>query len=100
MRSSSRSKSSLKISHTILQVLLLKWHINFKKIIFIFIFTTSTYSILVSTIKISANFLNFLTPHQRSQRLLKDMFTFLKIMCTCELKGLGEWLLVVKKSKG
>jgi hypothetical protein len=26
------------------------------------------------------------------------MFTFLKLMCTCELKGLGEWLLVVRNS--
>jgi hypothetical protein len=24
----------------------------------------------------------------------------LRIMCTCELNGLGEWLLVVEKSKG
>jgi hypothetical protein len=64
------------------------------------IFTTSTYSILASTIKISANFFFFLTPYQRSQRSLKDMFTFLRVMCTCKLKGLGEWLLVVEKSKG
>jgi hypothetical protein len=28
------------------------------------------------------------------------MFTFLRVMCTCELKGLGEWLLVVEKNKG
>jgi hypothetical protein len=32
--------------------------------------------------------------------LLKDIFTIKKISCTCKLKGLGEWLLVVKKSKG
>jgi hypothetical protein len=56
-------------------------------------FTTSIYSIPASTIKISAKFL-FL----RSLRSLKGMFTFLKIMCTCKLKGLGEWLLVVEKS--
>jgi hypothetical protein len=31
---------------------------------------------------------------------LKGMFTFLRVMCTCKLKGLGEWLLVVEKSKG
>jgi hypothetical protein len=41
-----------------------------------------------------------LTPHQRSQRSLKDMFTFLRVICTCELKGLREWLLVVEKNKG
>jgi hypothetical protein len=32
--------------------------------------------------------------------LLKDMFTILNTICTCELKGLREWLLVVKKSEG
>jgi hypothetical protein len=31
---------------------------------------------------------------------MKGMLTFLRLMCTCKLKGLGEWLLVVKKSKG
>jgi hypothetical protein len=62
-------------------------------------FTISTYSILASTIKISANFFYFLTLHQRSQRSLKGMYTFLRVMCTCKLKGLREWLLVVEKSK-
>jgi hypothetical protein len=42
----------------------------------------------------------FLTPHQRFQKSLKGMFTFLRVMCTFELKGLGEWLLMVDKNKG
>jgi hypothetical protein len=64
------------------------------------IFTTSTYGILASTIKISTKKIYILTPHQRSQRSLKGMFIFLKDLCTCQLKGLGEWLLLVEKSKG
>jgi hypothetical protein len=85
------SKSSLKISHrnttSATFEMAHKFQNKSKKSE---IFTTSTYSILASTTKISANFFNFLTPHKRSQRSLKGMFTFLRIMCTCELKGLGE----------
>jgi hypothetical protein len=80
MRSSSRSKSSLKSCHrnTTNATFEMAHNLFFKSKKFE-IFTTSTY--------------------QRSQRSLKGMFTFFRVMCTCELNGLGEWLLVVEKSK-
>jgi hypothetical protein len=101
MRSSSRSKSSLKISHRNITSATFEMAHKFqKKSKKSEIFTTSTYSIPASTIKISAKFFYFLNPHQRSQRSLKGMFIFLGVMCTCKLKGLGEWLLVVLRNKG
>jgi hypothetical protein len=60
MRSSSRSKSSLKISHrnttSATFEMAHKFQKNSKKSE---IFTTSSYSILASTIKISTNFFTF-----------------------------------------
>jgi hypothetical protein len=91
MRSISRSKSSLKISHRNTTSATFEMAHKFQnKLKKSEIFTISTYSIPTSTIY-------FLTLHQRSQRSLNGMFT---ILYTCELKGLGEWLLVVEISKG
>jgi hypothetical protein len=84
----------------ILQVLLLKWHINFKKNKKNLKFLPQVNIVFCIYHKNFSQIFYILTPHQRSQRSLKGMFIFLRIMCTCELKGLGEWLLVVEKSKG
>jgi hypothetical protein len=61
------------------------------------IFTTSTYSILASIIKISAQNFTFLIPNQRCQRLMKSMLTFLRHVCAYELGELMAWLVVGKK---
>jgi hypothetical protein len=66
-------KSAIKI----LQVILLKWHIiNFFKLKKSENFTTSTYSILASTIKISANFLTFWAPSEVSKIAERYVYFF------------------------
>jgi hypothetical protein len=63
MRSSPRSKSSLKISHTNIISATFEMTHKFQKFQKKFqIFITSTYSIFALTIKISANFLTFWHP--------------------------------------
>ena len=99
MRLSTWSKSSLKISHRNTISVTFEMAHNFQKNLKKSeIFTTSTYtnSILISTIKISTKTFTSWPP----MRSLKDMFTFLRVLCTCELKGLGEWLFMVEKNKG
>jgi hypothetical protein len=68
MRSSSRSKSSLKISHrNTISATFEMAHKFQKKLNKSEIFTTSTYSIPASIIKISANFLLFDPPSEVSK---------------------------------
>jgi dihydroneopterin aldolase len=85
----------------ILQGLLLKCHINFKKKLEkLEIYTTSTYAILASTLKKLAQKFNFRTLIRRCQRLLNGILTFLKHLCAC---GLGEhvaWHLAGKGEVG
>jgi hypothetical protein len=89
MRSSSRSKSSLKISHrNITSATFEMAHNFFLNKNKIEIFTTSTYSIPASTIKISANFFLFDPPSEVSKIVERYIYFFESYM---HMRIEGAW---------
>jgi hypothetical protein len=89
---------ALKSALHILNGLLLECHIiyflNWKKFE---IFTTSTYAIFASSLKISAQNFDFWPLFRGVKDCWYGILTFLKVLWTCELGELVAWYLVDKR---